>query len=81
MLIIKIIIFAVIVVIALALLIENLNKWTLRFREYMLGKTRNVFGDGVGWNKPWALFLSKTMIIFFVLMFIVGMYVFIFGIL
>jgi len=78
---IKTIIFVIIAVVALIVLIKNLNQWASRFRQYMLAQANSVFGGGVGWDKPWALFLSKAMLVFFGLMFIVGAYVLIFGVL
>ena len=76
----KIAIFVIIAIVALSVLIKNVNQWTTRFHQYMLGQANKVFGSGVGWDKPWALFLSKVMVIFFGVMFIVLIYVIVFSI-
>jgi hypothetical protein len=81
MLIFKTGILAIIAIIVFVVLIKNLNQWANRFRHYMLGHANSVFGNGIGWDKSWALFLSKVMITFFSLMFIVGAYVLILGVL
>lgn len=79
MLIFKIIAVGLIVLLTMSILVKNTNKWAVHFRQYMLNQTNKVFGHGIGWEKPWALILSKAMIIFFALMFIVLVYVVVFS--
>ena len=75
----KIVGFIAMSIIALVVLIKNANQWSVRFRQYMLGQANKVFGRGAGWDKPWAPLLSKAMIVFFGLMFIVLAYVAVFS--
>ena len=79
MLTVKIVAFAIFAVIALIILYKNTNRWSERFQKYMLSQTLKVFGSGEGWDEPWAKYLSKVMVVFFGLMFIVGIYVAIFS--
>jgi len=41
----------------------------------MAAQSIKVFGGANGWDKPWTLHLSKALIIFFGLMFILGTYI------
>ena len=75
----KVAAFLVFAIVTLIVLIKNTNGWSARFRRYMLGQATDVFGRGAGWEKPWALFLSKAMVYFFGLMFILLIYVAIFS--
>jgi hypothetical protein len=66
-------------IVTLIVLVKYANAWSARLRRYMLDQATDVFGRGAGWEKPWALFLSKAMVYFFGLMFIVLVYVAIFS--
>jgi hypothetical protein len=79
MLALKIFIFCAISIIAIIVLIKHVNGWGVLFREYMLGQANKTFGNGVGWQRPWTLMLSKAMVVFFGLMFLTGVYVLIFS--
>ena len=79
MVVLKIFVVIVVVIITLVVLVKNTKRWSARFHQYMLGQANKVFGRGAGWEKPWAPLLSKAMIVFFGLMFIVLAYVAIFS--
>jgi preprotein translocase subunit SecG len=80
MLLFKVLVFIVLAVIALVVLINNTKKWSARLHQYMFDQANKVFGRGAGWERPWAPLLSKAMIVFFGLMFIVFLYVVVFSI-
>lgn len=75
----KIAIFGLVAIILFATLIKNADKWAIRFRRYMTSQANRVFGTASGWDKPWGLLLSKAMVLFFGLMFIVFVYVVVFS--
>ena len=75
----KITILIVVAVIIFTVLIKKTNEFAERFRQYMLNQANKTFGTGVGWDKPWAIFLSKAMVVFFAIMGIVFFYVLIFS--
>jgi hypothetical protein len=75
MLILKAIIFVTISTLTLIALVRHTNNWAIRFREYMAGQARKVFGDSFGWDGSFGLLLSKAMVVFFGLSFIVFVYV------
>ena len=76
----KIVAFVIVAILALVILVKNTNKWSIRFQKYMFSQTMTVFGSGEGWDEPWTKYLSRAMVVFFGLMFIVLVYVAIFRI-
>ena len=78
MLIFKIIAFLVFAILALIVLYKNTNKWSIRFQRHAVSQMIQVFGDNEGWDDPWANYLSKFMVIFLGLMFILLIYVAVF---
>ena len=62
-------------IVVVSLVYKNLNTWALRFRAYMIKHEKSVRGYSGTWHKPWTLILSKVMIIFFAIMFIIFIYV------
>jgi hypothetical protein len=75
----KIIFLTLVVTIVSILLFKYLNNWATNLRHYMLNQARNVFGNGAGWDRPWSLIISKTLIIWFAFMFIVLVFNLCFG--
>ena len=69
------IIVLVLAVITVAALIKNTNKWSIRFQKHAVSQMMQVFGDSEGWDDPWSKYLSKFMVIFLGLMFIIFAYV------
>lgn len=74
----KVLLFIVLAIITLVILVNNTNRWSARFHQYMLGQANKVFGRGAGWERPWAPLLSKAMVLFFGFMLIVLIYVVVF---
>lgn len=69
----------VISLVTIIMLIKNLNNWSRGFREYMMRQSHKVFGNRSGWERPWAIVLSKAMILFFGLMLLILVYALLFS--
>jgi dolichol kinase len=79
MLTLKSLIFTAVAIVAFFVLIKHVNTWGTHFRNYMLKGSKNFYGRGRSWEGRGALFVSKVVIFFFGLMFIVGVYVLMFS--
>ena len=66
-------------VVVLATLVERTDQWGNRFRRYMISEGKKSNWRGAAWEKPWTMALSKAMVAFFGLVFLIGVYVAIFS--
>jgi len=80
MLLFKVIAFVIFTIIALITMFQNTNTLSVRFQKHTVNQMMQVFGDTEGWDDPWAKYLSKFIVIFLGLMFILLIYVAIFSI-
>jgi len=74
MIIIRFAVFACTSVITIVLFARNTSSWGKQFRDYMIRQQAkaSLTGD-VSWQRPWTVYLSKAMVVFFGLMIIVLM--------
>jgi hypothetical protein len=70
MLIVRIAVAVILAVITIVVLVKNLGRWSKGFRRYMIGQSTKAFGDASEWERPWTIYLSKVLLIFFGAMFI-----------
>jgi hypothetical protein len=75
MLIIRIAVVVILAAITIVVVSRNLKSWSKRFRRYMIGQSTKALGDASEWERPWTMYLSKVLIIFFGAMFILLVYV------
>jgi ABC-type Fe3+ transport system permease subunit len=75
MLILRIAVVVILAVIAIVLVIKNLERWSKGLRRYMIGQSTKAWGDASEWERPWTIYLSKALVIFFGGMFILLVYV------
>jgi len=74
--IVRCIVFACASILTTALFVRNTGAWSKQFRDYMIREqSKATFTGNVSWQRPWTVYLSKAMIIFFGLMVIVLTYV------
>ena len=66
-------------VVMLTTLVERTDQWGNRFRKYIFSEGKKSNRGGSTWEKPWTIVLSKAMVVFFGLMFLIGVYVAIFS--
>jgi hypothetical protein len=71
--------FMLTAVVVLATLVERTDQWGNRFRKYMISEGKKSNWGGAAWEKPWTMALSKAMVVFFGLVFLIGVYVAIFS--
>ena len=67
--------FILAVIVVLATLVELTDQWSNRFRKHMISEGKKSIWGGAAWEKPWMIVLGKAMVVFFGLMFLIGVYV------
>jgi hypothetical protein len=75
MLIIRIAVVVILAAITIVVVVKNLESWSKGFRRYMIGQSKKSLVDASEWERPWTIYLSKALIIFFGAMFILLVYV------
>jgi ABC-type Fe3+ transport system permease subunit len=75
MLIIRIAVVVILAVIAIIVVIKHLERRSKGLRRYMIGQSTKAWGDASEWERPWTIYLSKALVIFFGGMFILLVYV------
>ena len=71
----QIIFFVLVSIFAVVIMVRNTNKWAIKLNRYMFRESNKIFQDDNGWGGGFGLILSKVMIIFLGLMFILAVYV------
>jgi nitrate reductase gamma subunit len=66
-------------VVMLTTIVERTDQWANRFRKYIINPGKKSICGGATWEKPSTIVLSKAMVVFFGLMFLIGVYVAIFS--
>jgi hypothetical protein len=79
MVIFEITLFAVATIFTVIALIKNTNMWAVALQQYVIRGAERAFGNSEDWRQPWILVLSKILVIWFGLMFIVVVFYFCFG--
>jgi hypothetical protein len=60
------IVFACASIITISLFARNTGAWSKQFRDYMIREqSKATLSGNVSWQRPWTVYLSKAMIIFF----------------
>jgi uncharacterized membrane protein YeaQ/YmgE (transglycosylase-associated protein family) len=70
----KTVIVAIVGAVTLLLLIRNIDKWARSLQRFYTLETKKFFGNSLGWEKPWRLYLLKFMVFFVGLMFVIIFY-------
>ena len=74
----KVLIFGVTAIIAILVLAKNLQRWSVRFQQYLAREAKRQFGRSIGWERPWMVNVAKAMIILWDFL-IMGAYAMLFG--
>jgi hypothetical protein len=75
MLILRMAVVVILAVITIVVEVKNLERWSKGFRRYIIGQSKKALGDASEWERPWTIYLSKALVIFFGAMFILLVYV------
>ena len=75
MLIIRIVIFLLLSLGTIVTFAINTKRWSDQFRQYMIEQANQAFGSPAGWERPWTVFLSKAMVVFFGAMLVILFFV------
>jgi hypothetical protein len=75
MLILRMAVVVILAVITIVVEVKNIERWSKGFRRYIIGQSKKALGDASEWERPWTIYLSKALVIFFGAMFILLVYV------
>ena len=80
MLIIRIVVVVMFAIMTIVVLHKKIGLWSKRVRQHMIAQSKKALGSASEWERPWTIYLSKAMIMFFGAMFVLLVYVVCFSI-